>query len=93
MLSMHLIPPGLRPVYHAVVMQFRCITSAVRSWGYACAMQLQRRRGASRLMRPAQLGAFLPLVGAEVLENGLGVLRLAAFCNVKAGLAPTVGLK
>ena len=57
-LSMCLIPPGLRPICHAAVMQFRCILGAIRSGGYARAVQIECSHSASRLIRLVQLGAF-----------------------------------
>ena len=58
-LSMYLIPPGLRPICHAAPMQVQCSFSATRPGGYATAVQIECSHSASRLIRLAQLGALL----------------------------------
>jgi hypothetical protein len=68
-LSMYLISPGLRTICHAVIMQFRCIISAIRPGGYARAVQLECNYGASRLIRLAQLGAFCCWATQECLRK------------------------
>ena len=81
-LSMYLISPGLRPICHAAVMQFRCIVSAIRPGGYARAVQIECSHGASRLMRLVQLGAFCCWATHEGLRKP-GVWRSAAFCSAR----------
>jgi hypothetical protein len=81
-LSMYSISPGLRPICHAVIMQFRCIISAIRSGGYARAVQIECSHGASRLMRLVQLGAFCCWATHADLRKP-GVWRSAAFCSAR----------
>ena len=81
-LSMYLISPGLRPICHAAVMQFRCIVSAIRPGGYARAVQIGCSHSAGRLIRLVQLGAFA--AGRRTNACGSpGVWRLAAFCSAR----------
>jgi hypothetical protein len=57
-LSTYLIPPGIRPICHAALMQVRCIFNATRPGGYATAVQIECNYGASRLIRLTQFGAL-----------------------------------
>jgi hypothetical protein len=69
-LSTYLIPPGLRPICHAALMQVQCSFSATRSGGYATAVQIECSHSASRLIRIAQ-SALLLLAAPEVLDEAL----------------------
>jgi hypothetical protein len=69
-LSTYLIPPGIRPIYHAAPMQVRCSFSATRPGGYATAVQIECSHSASRLIRLAQRGVLL-LGDAEMLDEAL----------------------
>ena len=81
-LSMYLISPGLRPICHAAIMQFRCIISAIRPGGYARAVQIECSHGAGRLIRLVQLGAFAAGRRAGACGSP-GVWRLAGFCSAR----------
>ena len=79
-LSMYLIPPGLRPICHAAPMQVRCSFSATRSGGYATAVQIECSHECKSLNTARAARRFLLLADAEVLEKPWS-LALAAFCS------------